>query len=116
MRNKTMAQFGAEELVWRLFDEFMAFPVFMGWFKKVDLMAPTPASKAQARARGVAEAVSTGAKSDTSDAKNMKNTKSMRKEQELDLSVPGVRLCVPAYASCGNILEVSRFGLRMAVR
>lgn len=90
VHNETRAQLGGDRmrLVWRLYDEFMEFPVTMGWYKKVDLNATIPAARNGGRTRastaGVPEAES----------------------PELDLRDPGVRLCIPCNASSGNVLEV----------
>lgn len=78
-------------LVWRLYDEFMQFPVTMGWYKKVDLNASIPAARNGGRSRastaGVPEAES----------------------PDLDLRDPGVRLRIPCNAASGNVLEVGQW-------
>lgn len=83
VRNETMAELGGEKLLWRLGEEFEQFPVTMGWFKKVDLKAPTNDPKARA--------------------------------PDLDLADHGIRLCIPSYASSGNVLEVGQTSLSWRV-
>lgn len=86
---------GDFKLRWRLHDEFHAFPRQMGWWKLVNLNAPTPAAAAQARARaGVSVAATPSGEAPS--------------EEKLDLRMPGVRLAVPALAKQGNVVEVSR--------
>lgn len=92
VHNETRAQLGGDNmrLAWRLYDEFMEFPITMGWYKKVDLNATIPAARNGGRTRastaGVPEADS----------------------PELDLRDPGVRLSIPCNASSGNVLEVGQ--------
>ena len=77
-------------LVWRLYDEFMEFPVTMGWYKKVDLNSSIPAARNGGRSRAGTASVSEA------------------ESPDLDLRYPGVRLCIPCNASSGNVLEVGR--------
>lgn len=98
--NETMAQ-SSHDLLWRLEDAFNEFPKTMQWFKKVDLNAPTNAAvKPRKRAcdeSGTARSGIGGICGGAGEAD----------DPQPDLSDRDVRLCVPAYSSMGNILEVS---------
>ncbi|CAN0431711.1 unnamed protein product, partial [Ectocarpus sp. 12 AP-2014] len=92
--NETKTEYDGDfKLRWRLHDEFHAFPRQMGWWKFVNLNAPTPAARAQARAK--AGGGSGRAAGD----------RSAPDSEKLDLRTPGVRLAVPALAKQGNVVE-----------
>ena len=98
--NETSAQVG-HDLLWRLEDEFNEFPKTMGWFKKVNLDAPTnAAATARPRHRDRVGAARGGI------GESCGSSGGAAAEPELDLRDPCVRLSVPAYSSEGNILEV----------
>lgn len=93
--NETKTEYDGDfKLRWRLHDEFHAFPRQMGWWKLVNLNAPTPAARAQARAK--AGGGTGGAAGD----------RSAPDSEKLDLRTRGVRLAVPALAKQGNVVEV----------
>lgn len=104
--NETKTEFdGDVKLRWRLHDEFHAFPRQMGWWKLVNLNAPTPAAAAQARARAGGGAASPDAAEAPATA--AAGSSGLQAElAKLDLGMPGVRLAVPALAKQGNVVEV----------
>lgn len=117
--NETKTEFdGDVKLRWRLHDEFHAFPRQMGWWKLVNLNAPTPAAAAQARAKaGEGTAAPDAGEATAATAAVAAGSSQLQAElAKLDLGMPGVRLAVPALAKQGNVVEVKRgcFSLRGA--
>lgn len=108
--NETKTEFdGDVKLRWRLHDEFHAFPRQMGWWKPVNLNAPTPAAAAQARARAGGGTAAPGEAEAPAAAGAGGGGQLQAELASLDLGMPGVRLAVPALAKQGNVVEV-RFG------